>query len=172
MTCPTMTRWPRAADLLGDLARGPVARAQDVGARTAARLRRDDSFAQFARFVVVGAASTALYALLFLTSWGLGYLPANGIATVGSSILANEMHRRLTFHAEDRVGWLSAQLEAGGVSLLGLLATSTALGWLDATVGSRPALQIALVVTVTAGIGLMRFVALRWIFRPAAPRLA
>ncbi len=167
-----MTRRPRAADLLGDLARGPVARARDLSARVAARLRRDDAFAQFARFVVVGVASTALYALLFLSTWGLGYLPANGIATVGSSILANEMHRRLTFHAEDRVGWLSAQLEAGGVSLLGLLATSAALGWLDATVGSRPALQIALVVTVTAGIGLMRFVALRWIFRPALPRLA
>ena len=87
-------------------------------------------------------------------------------------MLANELHRRLTFHAEDRVSWLSAQLEAGGVSLLGLLATSAALGWLDATVGSRPVLQIALVVTVTAGIGLMRFVALRWIFRPAVPRLA
>ena len=173
MSCPTLNRYrPGAADLLGDLARGSGVRARDVGARTAARLRRDDSSAQFARFVVVGAASTALYALLFLASWGLGYLPANGIATAGSSILANELHRRLTFHAEDRVSWLSAQLEAGGVSLLGLLATSAALGWLDTTVGSRPVMQIALVVTVTAAIGLMRFVALRWIFRPAVPRLA
>ncbi len=158
--------------MLGDLARGPVGQARDVGARSAARLRRDDSSAQFARFVVVGAASTALYALLFLASWGLGYLPANGIATVGSSILANELHRRLTFHAEERVSWLSAQLEAGGVSLLGLVATSAALGWLDATVGSRPVLQIALVATVTAAIGLVRFVALRWIFRPAVTRPA
>ena len=168
-----MTRCrPGAADLLGEFGHGLVARARHIGARTAARLRQDDSSAQFARFVVVGAASTALYALLFLATWGLGYLPANGIATAGSSILANELHRRLTFHAEERVSWLSAQLEAGGVSLLGLLATSAVLGWLDATIGSRPVLQIALVASVTAAIGLMRFVALRWIFRPAVPQPA
>ena len=173
MSCPPLTRCrPGAADLLGELVDGPVGWVRDLGARTAVRLRRDDSFAQFARFVVVGAASTALYALLFLSSWGLGYLSANAIATVGSSMLANELHRRLTFHAEDRVSWLNAQLEAGGVSLLGLLATSAVLSWLDATVGSRPVLQIALVVTVTAAIGLMRFVALRWIFRPAVPQPA
>ena len=27
-------------------------------------------------------------------------------------MLANEMHRRLTFHADERVGWLTAQVEA------------------------------------------------------------
>ncbi|MFP5369491.1 MAG: GtrA family protein [Actinomycetes bacterium] len=173
MSCPPLTRCrPHAADLLRGLPRPPVQAARDVAVRAAARLRRDDTSAQFARFVVVGAASTALYALLFLASWGLGYLPANVIATVGSSVLANELHRRLTFHAEQRVSWLSAQVEAGGVSLLGLAATSAALGWLDATVGSTPVLQIALVATVAAAIGLMRFVALRWIFRPAVPRPA
>jgi hypothetical protein len=51
---------------------------------------------------------------------------------------------------------------------LGLVATSLALGWLDATVGSAPVVvQISLVAAVTATIGLMRFIALRWIFRPA-----
>ena len=35
------------------------------------------------------------------------------------SILANELHRRLTFRAEDRVNWLSAQVEAGGVAARG-----------------------------------------------------
>jgi hypothetical protein len=56
------------------------------------------------------------------------------------------------------------------VSFAGLVATSTALGWLNETAGSAPlALQIALVATVTAVIGLLRFLALRWIFRPATP---
>jgi uncharacterized membrane protein YheB (UPF0754 family) len=33
-------------------------------------------------------------------------------------------------------------------------------------------LQIALVATVTAVIGMMRFIALRWIFRPHSPARA
>lgn len=135
--------------------------------RAAARLRQDDALAQLARFVLVGASSTVLYALLFLGLHRLGYLPAHVIATVISSMVANDLHRRLTFHAEDRVSWLRAQWEAGGVSLIGLLATSGALAWLDATAGNAPApVQIGLVIAVTAFIGALRFVALRWIFRP------
>ena len=86
-------------------------------------------------------------------------------------MLANELHRRLTFHAEERVGWGTAQLEAGLVSLFGLVATSTASGL--ARRGGRvrsPALQIALVIAVTTVIGVLRFVALRWIFRPTSAR--
>jgi hypothetical protein len=83
------------------------------------------------------------------------------------------MHRRLTFRADERVSWLTAQVEAGGVSLFGLVATSVALRWLDATVGTaQPVLQISLVVAVTGLIGLIRFIALRWIFRPTGVRAA
>jgi putative flippase GtrA len=169
---PTLTRCrPAAADALGAPSRTPAH--QDVEARVVARPRRDDVFAQFARFVLVGATSTAFYALLFLSLRNLGYLSAHVIATVASSMLANELHRRLTFHAEERVGWATAQLEAGGVSLFGLAATSTALGWLDSAAGSaHPFLQIALVASVTALIGLTRFAALRWIFRPTSARPA
>lgn len=172
MTCPPLTRCrPATGEWFGDLCRVPLEQVQDFAVRTATRLRRDDAVAQFARFVVVGATSTALYAVLFLAFWGAGYLPANVVATLGSSVLANELHRRLTFHAGQRVSWLPAQLEAGGVSFLGLAATSAALGWLDAMAGSaHPALQIALVTTLSGGIGLVRFVALRWIFRASAPR--
>ncbi|HLM07114.1 MAG TPA: GtrA family protein [Blastococcus sp.] len=168
MTCLSLRCRPALTESLGGRSRG----AAGLAGRVAARLRRDDTFAQFARFVLVGATSTAFYAGLFLTFRSLGYLPAHLVATVASSVLANEMHRRLTFHADERVGWLTAQVEAGGVSLIGLVATSAALGWLDAAAGSaHPLVQIGLVATVTAAIGLMRFVALRWIFRPteAAP---
>jgi len=131
------------------------------------QVRRDDTLGQFIRFVLVGGSSTAVYALLFLGLEGLGYLPAHIVATVVSSVLANELHRRLTFRADERVGWLTAQIEAGGVSLFGLVATSVALGWLDASVGGvNPVLQISLVATVTGFIGMIRFIALRWIFRP------
>jgi putative flippase GtrA len=132
------------------------------------RLRRDDTFAQFVRFVLVGGSSTAVYAVLFLLLEAFGYLPAHIVATVTSSVMANELHRRLTFRAENRVSWLTAQIEAGGVSLFGLVATSVALGWLDATVrDAHPVLQISLVAAVTGLIGLIRFIALRWIFRPS-----
>ena len=166
MTCPSLLRYrPVAAEFLGD-----VSHARHLRRGVAlfqARLQWDDAFAQFARFVLVGGASTAGYGLLYISLGALGYLPAHLIATVASSILANEMHRRLTFRAEERVTWINAQVEAGAVALFGLLATSLALGWLNSSVGSaHMLLQITLVAAVTAAIGLMRFVALRWIFRP------
>ena len=174
MSRPTLIRRrPVAADALGDPSRPPVVEDRDAAVRALDRLRRDDAFAQFTRFVLVGGTSTAFYALLFLSLRSVGYLPAHVIATVASSVLANELHRRLTFHAEERVSWGTAQLEAGGVSLFGLAATSSALGWLDSAAGAaHPLLQIALVAAVTAAIGLMRFVALRWIFRPTPARPA
>jgi putative flippase GtrA len=132
-----------------------------------ARLRRDDGRGQFGRFVLAGGAATLVYGLLFLLVGGLGYLPAHLVATVASTVLANELHRQLTFHAECHVSWLSAQVEAGGVAVVGLLATSAALGWVHSSADSVPVvLQITLVTAVTGAIGLVRFVALRWIFRP------
>ncbi|TFV53450.1 GtrA family protein [Blastococcus sp. TF02A-35] len=119
------------------------------------------------RFVLVGAVTTAVYAAFFVALSAWGYLAAHLVGTAISTVLANELHRRLTFRADERVHWFTAQWEAGGVTVLGLLATSTALGWLEAvTETTQPVLQIATVAAVTAFIGAMRFLALRWIFRP------
>jgi len=165
VTCPSLLRHQPAAVFLGDVAHARHVRA--ALRRFAARLRQDDGPAQFGRFVLVGSASTVLYGVLYLAFGGLGYLPAHVAGTVASTILANELHRQLTFRAEARVNWLSAQVEAGGVALVGLLASGIALGWLNASADSAPvALQVALVAAVTGAIGLVRFVALRWIFRP------
>ena len=155
MTCPSLLRPPAAVERFGELT---------------AWVRGDDGWAQFLRFVLVGGASTALYALLYVSLSDLGYLPAHLVSTVITTILVNEAHRRLTFRAEDRVDWLTAQWEAGGVAVVGLISTSAALTWLDSAAGSAPIwLQIALVATVTAVIGTLRFIALRWIFRPHSP---
>jgi len=155
VTCPPALRPPAATDRVGELS---------------AWVRGDDAWAQFLRFVLVGGTSTALYALLYVSLSDLGYLPAHLISTVVTTILVTESHRRLTFHAEERVHWLTAQWEAGSVAVIGLVCTTAALTWLDSAAGSAPIwLQIALVATVTAVIGTMRFVALRWIFRPHAP---
>jgi putative flippase GtrA len=151
----------------------PTLRAAAAPARTgelSAWVRGDDGWAQFLRFVLVGGTSTALYALLYIVLSDLGYLTAHVVSTVITTILVNESHRRLTFRAEDRVHWLTAQWEAGGVAVVGLVSTSAALTWLDSAAGTAPMwLQIALVASVTAVIGMMRFVALRWIFRPHVP---
>ena len=172
MTCPSLLRRrPEAAEILGDASDRPPSRVHEAVARSSPSASAGTTcWAQFARFVLVGGSSTAgLRRCSSSRCGGFGYLPAHVVATVASSILANELHRRLTFRAEERVGWLAAQIEAGGVSFIGLVATSAALGWLDAAVGSaHPVLQIGLVAAVTAVIGLMRFIALRWIFRPQA----
>jgi putative flippase GtrA len=169
VTCPPLLRRrPAVTEIVGDLPRGPLGRAHDGAALVARRIRRDDAPAQFTRFVLVGASSTVVYATFYIALAPMAYLTAHLIATAASSILANEMHRRLTFRAEDRVHWLTAQVEAGGVSVVGLLATSAALGWLNETAGSASILlQITLVAVVTASIGLGRFLALRWLFHAA-----
>ena len=152
MTCPSLlTSRPAVGDAVDSVV---------------ARVRAEDTLGQFARFVLVGASTTLVYALLFATLERLGYLPAHVAATAVSTLLSNEMHRRLTFHAGERVHWFTAQWEAGGITVIGLFATSAALGVLDSTVGSVSIyLQVSCVVAVTALIGLMRFIALRWIFR-------
>jgi putative flippase GtrA len=147
-----------------------TAAGSDARTRLVAWLRADSTLAQFVRFVMVGSSTTVVYALFFIPLERYGYLTGHLVGTAVSTVLANELHRRLTFHADERVGWWTAQWEAGGVTIIGLVATTAALGWLDSTSASaHVALQITCVVTVTALIGLMRFIALRWIFRgPAA----
>ena len=170
MSCPSLLRRsPASTELGGDPSPSRTEHPRGSAARDVGRLRRDDTLAQFARFVLVGGTTTAVYAVLCLSLSrvaGLSYLPAHVAATAVTTVLANEMHRRLTFRAEERVSWLTAQWEAGGVSVVGLVATSSALEWLDSvTRTAHPALQVATVATVTAVIGALRFIALRWIFR-------
>ena len=88
-------------------------------------------------------------------------------------MLANEMHRRLTFHAGERVGWFTAQWEGGGLALVGLAATALALGALDAVSEDAGSVtRIAVVAAMTGAIGLVRFLALRWAFAPRSPSRA
>lgn len=150
MSCPTVSR-PRAGWVDGALA----------------RVRGDDGVGQFARFVLVGGSTSALYALIFVALHGVGEQPANWVGSVVSSVLANELHRRLTFRAGERVGFVTAQIEGGALSVAGLVSTSLALAWLTAATSTDdPYLQFGLVVLVTATIGMLRFLALRWLFRP------
>lgn len=142
------------------------------GTRT--RLHGDDAAAQFVRFVTVGVITSLVYFGLFLSLRAVGEQPANLIGAVSSSMLANELHRRLTFHAGGRVRWFTAQWEGGGLAIAGLAATAGALALLDDVVSDAWWAQVLLIASVTGAVGLGRFVSLRlWVFsgRPHRPAI-
>ncbi|MFQ1001989.1 GtrA family protein [Modestobacter sp. SSW1-42] len=175
MTCPSLIRRAGLTAAAHE-GRSDVARLLEQGRHTLvglpARLQADDARAQFARFVVVGGLSSAVYALVFIALGGLGDQTANLVGAVGSTLLANEMHRRLTFHAGQQVTWLTAQWEGGGLAAIGLVATSLTLAGVHALIGDVGTVaQLCLIAAVTGAIGLVRFIALRsWVFTGSTSR--
>ncbi|MCV2487731.1 GtrA family protein [Geodermatophilus sp. YIM 151500] len=148
-------------------------RAANAARRLAQWAGGNGGVAQLARFLTAGGVANLAYALLFLALAPLGTQPANLAGALASSALANELHRRLTFRAADRVDWWSAQWAGGGLALTGWAASSLGLAALAASGATTGATtEVVLVLAVTASIGLARFVALRWVFRPRAVRTA
>jgi putative flippase GtrA len=183
VTCPSLLRRGHlagapdrdVAELDGDVAEpasGGPHRLTDAVLRARGHLRGDDTLGQLTRYVVVGALSTLLYGLVFVAVDLAGDQVANLAGAIASTLLANELHRRLTFHAGTQVTWFTAQWEGGGLAAIGLVATSLALAGFRATFGEvSPLVQIGLVTAVTGAIGLVRFVALRaWVFSTGSAR--
>ncbi len=144
------------------------ARVRGVLGRLGVYLRGDRWLAQLIRFALVGGFSNIGYFLLFMACYGSGPQLANLTGSVVSTAVANELHRRLTFHAADRIGWFTAQIEGGGLALAGLGITSAALALLDFLVpnlgGGADAIAVIL---ITAAVGTVRFLGLRlWVFHP------
>jgi len=170
VTCPSLLRTTVGGAHQGHLdVTGELQQARHLPAALRERLHRDDAGAQFARYVVVGVVSSTLYAVLFIALERFGAQPANLVGAIASTLLANEMHRRLTFHAGGEVSWFTAQWEGGGLAGIGLVATSLALAGVHALIGDVGTVgQLGLIAAVTGAIGLVRFVALRsWVFSPA-----
>ena len=132
----------------------------------AAVVRNDSVVPQLFRFAAVGAVSNVLYVAVFVLMQPEGRVIANVAGAAASTVLANELHRRLTFHAGERVHWFTAQWEAGGLALVGLMVSTAAVTALEVAAPNTSALASALlVVTVTAVVGGLRFLALRgWVF--------
>ncbi|MGY0496945.1 GtrA family protein [Nocardia sp. FBN12] len=125
-------------------------------------LRGDHTFAQLIRFALVGGASNVAYVLLFMTMHGSGPLVANVAGSLVSTVIANELHRQLTFRAGSRVGGFTAQWEGGGLALLGLAISTAALAGLDALAPELgEAAQAGAVIAIMAVVGGLRFLALR-----------
>lgn len=115
--------------------------------------------------MTVGVISSLVYFSLFLLLRPIGTVPANVTGAVVSTVLANELHRRLTFHAGRRIGWWTAQWEGGGLAAVGLVATTSALAVLEPVVSTAWWAQVLLIGAVTGAVGTMRFVFLRlWVF--------
>jgi putative flippase GtrA len=135
------------------------------------RTRGAGVLAQFVRFVVVGGSSNIVYALVFLLLCSWDAFAANVAGALINTVLANELHRRLTFQASARVHWFHAQWEGGGLAILGLLLSTISLALLDLWLPSASGLpQAILMVAVSAFVGVLRFLALRgWVFSEPAP---
>ena len=161
MTYPTLVRRPAPAAV-----GGRVRSAAGPALQNAQRLLEGDAVpAQLGRFALTGGFSTLVQLLLFSILAPTGTLLANAVAWAASTALANELHRRRTFHADARVSWLAAQWEGGGLAVIGLAMTTGALAGLSVVVPGAPVVvQALLVLTVNVTVGTLRFIALRWAF--------
>jgi putative flippase GtrA len=117
--------------------------------------------ASFIRFVAFGggtglAASGVLLALQQYMSLAM----ANAIVTVVSTVVANELHSRLTFRSGER-GW-RMHFKSTGTVVVSYLFTTTAMMVLHA-VSARPSVLTEQAVYLSASglAGIGRFVALR-----------
>ena len=170
MTCPSLARRAPAPAELGACLRTA---ATSAALRARRLLAGDDPTAQLGRFALAGVVATTLQVVLFTVLAPSGALLANVVSWAASTAVANELHRRRTFRAGDRVGVLTAQLEGGGLSLVALLATSAALAALASAVpAAAVSTETLLVLVVTTAVGLLRFVALRWSFVIRRPQPA
>ncbi len=132
--------------------------------------RSDVPSAQLVRFAGTGFITSAVQFAVFLLLVDLGHQLANLAGAVMSSILANELHRRVTFRAGGRVTWLTAQWEGGALAVVALAATSAALMVLGDVMGEAWWAGILVITSVNAIVGLTRFVALRsWVFSRPSP---
>ncbi|MEV0247056.1 GtrA family protein [Nocardia sp. NPDC050712] len=131
-------------------------------ARAALFLRGEHVLAQLIRFALVGGASNIAYVVLFTALHTVGPMLANLAGSILSTVIANELHRHLTFRAAGRVTWLSAQVEGGGLALLGLLVSTAALAGLECLApGLDEFTQAGAILVVMAVVGGLRFLALR-----------
>ena len=133
-------------------------------------LRSSAGPAQLVRFALAGGVANLVFAALFLLVAGFGSQPANVVASLVSTGVANELHRRLTFRAAARIGWRAAQLHGGTTAAAGLAVSSTALAVHDAVGGAGGLSAVVVVTAVNGAVGLARFVLLRWVFTRAADR--
>jgi putative flippase GtrA len=119
------------------------------------------------RFVGIGILSTLAHALLFLLLRGsLGPGAANAAALAITAMANTAANRRFTFGVRGRDALVRHQLQGLGVFALALGMTSGALALLH-LIDPDPARAVELAVLISANLcaTVMRYRALRWVFR-------
>jgi len=152
-------RHPR---LTGSASTAPAATAAIPSTPRAALLH------QLVRFAVVGVASTAAYALIFLFLHGLVGAQASNFAALLLTAIGNTAaNRRLTFGVRGAAGAIRHQGQGLVVFALGWGLTSGSLGVLHAAApGATRNTELAVLVVANLTATLLRFVLLRrWVFR-------
>ncbi|MFJ4787783.1 hypothetical protein [Streptomyces sp. NPDC088794] len=127
--------------------------------------------AAFGRFAGLGCGVTlaASAALVPLAQW-IPWMVANALTTVVSTVVATELHARVSF-GHGRPG-LAGHLKSAATMIAGWLVTSAAVGALDAFhPGGGLVLQQAVYLSATALVGIGRYLVLRLVvFAERAPR--
>ena len=128
---------------------------------------------QMVRFGIVGIASTAAFALLYLLLHpAMGAQAANLTALLLTAVANTAANRTFTFGIRGRRGVARHQLHGLLVFMFGLAITSGSLFVLhrfDPTVGKVVELSVLVVANLVAT--LVRFVALRRVFSAGSPKL-
>jgi putative flippase GtrA len=117
--------------------------------------------AQAIRFAAVGSTATVTQlGLYYFLSGSVGSQLANVISWLIATVLANAAHQRYTFGVTGRTGE-SDQLIGLLTSLAGLGVSSAVLALLAQPTGAAGTVAL---IAVNAGVGALRFAALRWWF--------
>ncbi len=121
---------------------------------------------QLIRFAVVGLASTAAYALLYLLlATPLGPQGANLAALLLTAVANTAANRRLTFGVRGRAGFWRHQGQGLAVFVLGWALTSGSLAWLHSMTRPTRAAELAVLVLANLTATVLRFTLLRnWVF--------
>ncbi|MCI2237301.1 GtrA family protein [Paenibacillus sp. TRM 82003] len=177
---PTATRVPPPSTPVVPAPRQRVAAAPAAGADretgsplTAPTAPRRSQTRALSRFVVAGLVGNLAHAVVFLLlgAWTPLHVTAvNVSATVVSTLVANEMHRRFTFPGGTGTPWFRGHGVGGAAAVLGLvLSTSALAAWHHLVPGAGALSGLLLVHAVTGLVGLVNFLALRTVLRPGRP---
>lgn len=134
--------------------------------RTSAAAGRGHLGTQLAMFVLVGLASTAAYAVLYVglrtvvSPWW-----ANVSALLVTAVANTAANRRLTFGVRGPDRLLTQQVQGLVVFGVGLAVTTGALWLLHAVTTPGPGVEVAVLTAANLAVTVLRFVALRtWVF--------
>jgi putative flippase GtrA len=128
--------------------------------------------AAFLRFVLCGGGVTLLgSAALLLVGVRVPVAAANAVVTVATTLLATELHGRVTFRS-GRAGWSDHCASGLTVLVSYLFTTGALLAFDDLHPGGGALLRQGVYLAASGAAGVARFLLLRRLFTPAGTSAA